>query len=51
MAGLLRLRPFLATVLVQCLATAGFFVYIGGSSFVLQEDFGLSESAVLVAVR
>ncbi len=44
MAGLLRLRPFMVAVVVQCLATAGFFVYIGGSSFVLQDDFGLTES-------
>jgi MFS transporter, DHA1 family, multidrug resistance protein len=44
MTGLLRQRPFLGAVLVQCLATAGFFIYIGGSSFVLQEEMGLSES-------
>ncbi|MBL7252702.1 Bcr/CflA family efflux MFS transporter [Paractinoplanes lichenicola] len=33
---------FAVPVLVQCLTVAGFFVYIGGSSFVLQEDLGLS---------
>jgi MFS transporter, DHA1 family, multidrug resistance protein len=44
MAGLIRERPFLGAVLVQCLAIAGFFTYIGGSSFVLQEDLGLSQS-------
>jgi DHA1 family bicyclomycin/chloramphenicol resistance-like MFS transporter len=44
MAALIRQRPFLGAVLVQCLAIAGFFTYIGGSSFVLQENLGLSES-------
>jgi DHA1 family bicyclomycin/chloramphenicol resistance-like MFS transporter len=34
---------FARPVFVQCLTTAGFFVYIGGSSFVLQEDLGLSQ--------
>ncbi|MEU4689048.1 multidrug effflux MFS transporter [Actinoplanes sp. NPDC023714] len=34
---------FARPVLVQCLTTAGFFVYIGGSSFVLQEDLGLGQ--------
>jgi DHA1 family bicyclomycin/chloramphenicol resistance-like MFS transporter len=42
MGGLLRNRGFAATVGVQCLATAGFFTYIGGSSFVLQGDLHLS---------
>jgi len=42
MRDLLRERAFVGTVAVQCLATAGFFVYIGGSSFVLQEHLGLS---------
>src|SRR4051812_26116862 len=37
MATLLRNRTFRTALLVQCLATAGFFTYIGGSSFVLQE--------------
>jgi DHA1 family bicyclomycin/chloramphenicol resistance-like MFS transporter len=44
MAGLLRQRPYLGAVIVQCLAIAGFFTYIGGSSFVLQDDLGLSAS-------
>ena len=44
MTALLHQRPFLGAVLVQCLAIAGFFTYIGGSSFVLQQDLGLSES-------
>jgi MFS transporter, DHA1 family, multidrug resistance protein len=44
MSALLHQRPFLGAVLVQCLAIAGFFTYIGGSSFVLQQDLGLSES-------
>jgi MFS transporter, DHA1 family, multidrug resistance protein len=44
MASLLRRRPFLVTIAVQSLATAGFFTYIGGSSFVLQQQLGLSPS-------
>jgi DHA1 family bicyclomycin/chloramphenicol resistance-like MFS transporter len=35
-------RRFTGAVLVQCAATAGFFVYIGGSSFALQEHYGIS---------
>ncbi|WP_194906163.1 Bcr/CflA family efflux MFS transporter [Quadrisphaera sp. INWT6] len=35
-------RAFMHPVAVQCLATAGFFVYIGGSSLVLQGALGLS---------
>ncbi|MFF5176249.1 multidrug effflux MFS transporter [Micromonospora sp. NPDC000089] len=42
MADLLRDWGFLRHVAVQCLATAGFFIYIGGSSFVLQTVFTLS---------
>ena len=34
---LLHDHDFRSPVIVQCLATAGFFVYIGGSSFVLQD--------------
>ena len=41
--GLLQRPAFRAPVIVQCLATAGFFVYIGGSSFVLQQQFGISQ--------
>jgi DHA1 family bicyclomycin/chloramphenicol resistance-like MFS transporter len=40
MAALLRQWSFMRHVVVQCLATAGFFTYIGGSSFVLQTVFG-----------
>jgi DHA1 family bicyclomycin/chloramphenicol resistance-like MFS transporter len=40
---LLADRRFAAPVLVHCLTTAGFFVYIGGSSFVLQDSFGMSQ--------
>lgn len=47
-ADLLRDPAFRAPVIVQCLATAGFFVYIGGSSFVLQQEFGISESLYAV---
>jgi DHA1 family bicyclomycin/chloramphenicol resistance-like MFS transporter len=40
-------------VAVQCLATAGFFVYIGGSSFVLETVYALSPTsyATLFAVN
>lgn len=38
---LLADRRFSGAVLVQCAATAGFFVYIGGSSFALQEHYGI----------
>lgn len=38
---LLGRRPFMAAVAVQCLATAGFFTYIGGSSIVLQDRLGI----------
>ena len=44
MADLLGDRVFLRHVLVQCLAAAGFFTYIGGSSFVLQTAYGASPS-------
>ena len=40
---LMRLPAFVSPVAVQCLATAGFFTYIGGSSIVLQDDLGLSQ--------
>jgi DHA1 family bicyclomycin/chloramphenicol resistance-like MFS transporter len=48
MAGLVRDRAFLGPVTIQCLATAGFFTYIGGSSFVLQSSLGLSRSGYTV---
>jgi DHA1 family bicyclomycin/chloramphenicol resistance-like MFS transporter len=43
MGNLLGDRAFVVPVFVQCLATAGFFTYIGGSSFVLQTQLGISE--------
>ncbi len=46
--NLLRRPAFRAPVVVQCLGTAGFFVYIGGSSFVLQQQFGIGESLYAV---
>jgi DHA1 family bicyclomycin/chloramphenicol resistance-like MFS transporter len=53
MADLLRDGAFMRVVAVQCLATAGFFVYIGGSSFVLETVYGLSPGmyATLFAVN
>jgi MFS transporter, DHA1 family, multidrug resistance protein len=44
MRAMLRMRAFVAPVVVQCLATAGFFTYIGGSSIVLHDEFGISTS-------
>ncbi|MDA8438831.1 MAG: MFS transporter [Propionibacterium sp.] len=34
---------FRTPVIVQCLTVGGFFIYIGGSSFVLQHGLGISE--------
>jgi MFS transporter, DHA1 family, multidrug resistance protein len=42
MADLLRDWSFMRHVVIQCVATAGFFTYIGGSSFVLQTVYGIS---------
>lgn len=42
---LLSDRRFRSPVLIHCLTTAGFFVYIGGSSFVLQDGLGISRDA------
>jgi MFS transporter, DHA1 family, multidrug resistance protein len=42
--GLLGDRAFRSPVLVQCLTVGGFFVYIGGSSFVLQDGLGISRA-------
>ncbi|WP_176730789.1 multidrug effflux MFS transporter [Micromonospora mirobrigensis] len=42
MLDLLRDWGFLRHIVVQCLATAGFFTYIGGSSFVLQTSLRIS---------
>jgi DHA1 family bicyclomycin/chloramphenicol resistance-like MFS transporter len=44
MADLLRDWMFMRHVVIGCLATAGFFTYIGGSSFVLQEVYRISET-------
>jgi MFS transporter, DHA1 family, multidrug resistance protein len=43
MRDLMTDRVFVAPVVVQCLVVAGFFVYIGGSSIVLQTQLGISE--------
>jgi MFS transporter, DHA1 family, multidrug resistance protein len=48
MATLVGERAFLGPVVVQCLATAGFFVYIGGSSFVLQNGLGMSRTGYTI---
>lgn len=48
MAWLLRRRAFLAALAIQCLATAGFFTYIGGSSFVLQRHLGIGKAGYTV---
>ncbi|WP_442972016.1 multidrug effflux MFS transporter [Rhodococcus sp. P1Y] len=40
---LLRDRQFVVLVLVAALAMSALFAYIAGSSFVLQEEFGLNE--------
>jgi DHA1 family bicyclomycin/chloramphenicol resistance-like MFS transporter len=45
MSDLFRDWHFMQHVSVQCLATAGFFTYIGGSSFVLETVYGVSQSA------
>jgi DHA1 family bicyclomycin/chloramphenicol resistance-like MFS transporter len=45
MADLVRDGAFMRIVVVQCLATAGFFVYIGGSSFVLETVYALTPTA------
>jgi DHA1 family bicyclomycin/chloramphenicol resistance-like MFS transporter len=41
-ADLLRDRRFIAPVITACLTTGGFFIYIGGSSIVLQSDLRIS---------
>jgi DHA1 family bicyclomycin/chloramphenicol resistance-like MFS transporter len=43
-ADLVTDRAYMHHVVVQCFATMGFFVYIGGSSFALQSIYGISES-------
>ena len=42
-ATLLRDRTFVALVLVAALVMSALFAYVAGSSFVLQDQFGLSE--------
>jgi MFS transporter, DHA1 family, multidrug resistance protein len=42
---LLRDRTFVGLVLVAALAMSGLFAYIAGSSFVMQEQYGLNEQA------
>ncbi len=42
MTDLLRDRRFMAHVMVAALGTMGFFAYIGGSSFVLENVYGIS---------
>ena len=44
MSDLLRDWLFMRHVVVQCLATAGFFTYIGGSSFVLETVYEISQT-------
>jgi MFS transporter, DHA1 family, multidrug resistance protein len=44
MGDLLGDWSFMRHVAVQCLASAGFFTYIGGSSFVLETVYGISET-------
>ena len=48
MVDLLHDRRFMGHVTVQCLATAGFFTYIGGSSFVLRSVYGIGASTYAV---
>jgi DHA1 family bicyclomycin/chloramphenicol resistance-like MFS transporter len=43
MVDLVRDWLFMRHVAIQCLATAGFFTYIGGSSFVLETVYGISQ--------
>ena len=43
MADLIGDWAFMQNVVVQCLATASFFTYIGGSSFVLETVYGIGQ--------
>lgn len=45
---LLKDRSFIAPVAVQCLVTCGFFIYIGGSSIVLQTDLRITPGTYTV---
>ena len=48
-ARLLLADPaFRVPVIVQCLTVGGFFIYIGGSSFVLQHDLAVSQQLYTV---
>ncbi|WP_155373943.1 multidrug effflux MFS transporter [Catellatospora vulcania] len=47
--ALLRDRTFVGLVLVAGLAMAGLFAYVAGSSFVLQEQYGLDEQQFAIA--
>ncbi|GAA4953530.1 multidrug effflux MFS transporter [Actinoplanes utahensis] len=48
MAGLLRDWGFMRHVALQCLASAGFFTYIGGSAFVLRSVYDISATRYTV---
>jgi len=48
MAALSNDRVFRGHVMTSCLAMAGFFTYISGSSFVLQHTYGVSERTYTV---
>lgn len=47
--ALLQDRTFVGLVLVAGLAMAGLFAYVAGSSFVLQEQYGLDEQQFAIA--
>ncbi|GAA1376270.1 multidrug effflux MFS transporter [Catellatospora chokoriensis] len=47
--ALLRDRTFVGLVFVAGLAMAGLFAYVAGSSFVLQEQYGLDEQQFAIA--
>ncbi|WP_434741531.1 multidrug effflux MFS transporter [Micromonospora sp. SH-82] len=48
MADLARDWGFMRHVVLVCLATGGFFIYIGGSSFVLQTAFDVTPSTYTI---
>ena len=47
--GLLRDRTFVGLILVAGLSMAALFAYVSGSSFVLQEEFGMDEQQFALA--
>jgi DHA1 family bicyclomycin/chloramphenicol resistance-like MFS transporter len=53
MSDLISNREFSWQVVITCLVMFGFYIYIGGSSFVLQTVYGISESefALVFAVN